>query len=431
MWIERRVKSMKKSIVRCLIVLAVCTAVLVWSWSQINVVGNDLQYLVPAPQLTASASNQPETDQADADSDENSASDKTDTKTVPNQAVQVLWESLKNTAEGWTGVIQAYTLSGVAEKTSMLSDTGETKQARLTALSEGAFTLMPQYVRFGRLFYPEELQKGCNGILLDEQLALALFHISEPVGRTVTISDIDFTVIGILRHSLRVGDGEDYGALVTLPYLWDRSLQLQALQVSALPVAGAGAHSTFSTSMQAWAANGTLVDLGKEGMGALLPLRVLAFFLGCAMFFGALRFWNLQMKGFAFDYRHRLGEQYGVALLPRLLLSILVLATGYAVLALAAAALIRMIVQPVYTFTEWVPSVLVEWKDIRTAFWGVWQGAASLRELRSPELCRLRYFATLTGWFSAGAAITLTLLWTRLKATRQAPAKKPHMRHFN
>ena len=62
-----------------------------------------------------------------------------------------------------------------------------------------------------------------------------------------------------------------------------------------------------------------------------------------------------------------------------------------------------------------MPAVLVEWKDIRTAFWQVWQGAASLQELRNPELCRIRYFAMVIGWFGAGAAILLAVLWYRIR----------------
>jgi len=306
------------------------------------------------------------------------------------------------------------------ESASLTSDADITKQAGLYALGPDAFSLAPKYLRVGRLFYPEELTDGADAILLDEQLALALFRVAEPIGRAVTISDTDYTVVGVLRHTKRVGDSQDYAAYVPLAALWSRAVQLDALQVTARPVAGAGARAAFTSDMQSWQAGGTLIDLRKEGMGALLPLRVLLFFFGCAVFFRLLALWKGRLHRFIKDYQARLHLEYALKLMPRLLGGILLLALGCCALAFGAAALINYIVAPVYTFPEWVPSVLVEWDDIRTAFWQVWQGAASLRELRSPELIRLRYFAMLTAWGSAAAAVLCTGLWARFRGNRRS-----------
>lgn len=395
---------------RTLILLAVCAVLLVWSAAQVSAVGNDLQYLVPAPALETESDQQ-----ADTQTGETVPA----TQTKPNAQTLALVTSLQTAAEAWDGVIQFSTLSGILEDASFTSDAKVTLQARLNALGPDAFLLTPKYLLSGRLFYPEELKIGSHGILLDEQLALALFRIAEPIGRTVTFSDIDFTVVGVLRHSKRVGDSGEYEAYIPLAALWDEAVQLDALQVTAQPVPGAGARATFKTDMENWQSGGTLIDLGKEGMGALLPLRVLLFFCGSVVFFRLLRYWNGRFRRFYGDYRQRLALEYAAKLMPRLAAGTLVLALGYALLTLGAAVLIRYIVAPVYTFPEWVPAVLVEWDDIQTTFWQVWQGAASLRELRSPELIRIRYFAMLTAWFSAGAAVALTSLWTRLRFNRR------------
>jgi len=396
--------------------LIVCAAVLAWAWAETDAIGGDLQYLIAAPRMEPAK--QQEQQGADEQSGD-SADGEPQAEALPNQSALTMLESLRTTADGWSGVMQATTVSGVLEAASMTADTGDTKQARLTALSENAFTLEPEYLLFGRLFYPEELQNGCDGILLDEKLALALFKIAQPIGRTVTVSGHDYAVIGVLRHTKQVGDAEDYGAYVTLASLWNVEIQLQALQVTARPLPGAGARSQFSKDMELWSAGGTLIDLAKESMGAMMPVRVLLFGLGCAVFFGLLGLWNRMFRRFFTDYRERLTNQYAIRLMPRLFMGLLTLSAGYIALALGAAALVSYIVEPVYTFTEWVPTVLVEWKDIQTAFWNVWQGAASLVELRSPQLCRIRYFAVITGWFSAFAAVTLALLAARLRADRR------------
>lgn len=405
---------MKKTTIWSLLGLLLCAAALLLSGLQINAVGRDLQYLIPAPKM--------EPAQPDQTGDDDGSQEEETPPPAPNRAALALWESLKTAGEGWDGVMSAYTLSGVMEKASLTSDTKETKQARLTALGEKAFILNPKYLLFGRLFYPEELQKGADAILLDEQLALDLFKISQPIDRTVSLAGKNYRVIGILRHTKKVGDSEDYGAYIPLASLWDKEVQLQALQVSARPIPGAGARATFAAAMESWQAGGTLIDLGKEAMGALLPLRVLLFFLGGVVFFRLLGWWNGHFRHFFEEYRKRLVREYAVRLAPMLTLGIIGLALGYAALALGAATLIEYIVAPVYTFTEWVPAVLVEWKDIQTAFWQVWQGAARLTELRSPELSRIRYFAMIVAWASAGTAVCLTPLWVR---GRQAFQEKP------
>jgi len=281
----------------------------------------------------------------------------------------------------------------------------------LNALGPNAFLLAPQYLLAGRLFNPEELQYGSNGILLDEQLALALFRVTEPIGRTVTIADVEFTVIGILRHTKRIGDSVDYAAYVPLAALWNEAIQLDALQVTAKPVSGAGARATFKEDLESWCAGGTLIDLSKESMSSLLALRVLLFFIGGSVFFFLLGIWKKRLRCFIGDYKERLQMEYARILAPRLLLgTLLAMLTGLALL-FAALALITYIVAPVYTFPEWVPAVLVEWDDIQSAFWQVWQGAASLRELRSPELIRIRYFGMVISWCSAITACLLLWLW--------------------
>lgn len=87
-----------------------------------------------------------------------------------------------------------------------------------------------------------------------------------------------------------------------------------------------------------------------------------------------------------------------------------------------AALLMNYIIQPVYTFPEWIPTVLVEWKDIAKAFWNVWQDTAVMQELRTPEILRLRWLALLVQGCSAGAGVLLGILYGRMRSSRQLVA---------
>ncbi len=408
---------MKKRKPWVIVLLAVCTILLVWSVTQIHAIGNNLQYLVTAPVIDTSAGGQdipPFDPQAES----------TQEKSPPNAKAQELLEDLQIIAEDWDGIIEAYSMSGIVESASFVSDTDVPIQTRLNTLGPNAFLIAPQYLLAGRLFYPEELEYGSHGILLDEQLALALFRITEPIGRTVTVSQVEFTVIGVLRHTKRVGDSNDYAAYVPMAALWNQAIQLDALQVTAKPVSGAGARATFNEDLESWYSGGTLINLQKEASGAQLPLWVLLCTSGSIVLFWLFGVWKRRLWRFVTENKQRLQQQYLRQFIwPLIGMALLFTITGGA-LVLIALLLLRAIVAPLYIFPEWVPAVPVVWNDIQTAFWQVWQGAANLMELRSPELIRIRYFGMVISWCSAITACLLFYLWGMLRKKRSKEQHK-------
>lgn len=380
------------------LLMAVLLAVTGYAVYQVHLVGNTLQYLVPAPA--------PVQESKDGQSGEEDGQK----KTPPNQPLQDALKQLNSAAEEWQNIISNYTLTGILEKCSFTSDIGESASGRLTCLGPGAFSVSPKLVRFGRLFDPEELQKGRRVILLDEQLAVKLFKIGEPVDRTVTLFGEEYLVAGIVRHEKKVGDYEDFGAYIPLTQMVHENAQLDALMVSALPIPGAGAKVAFQTAMESWQSGGSLYDLNKEGMAATLWLRVLAFVLGMAFLFRGIKRLNRGVLALIKKYRGRLMHQYAVRLFPWFFSRCLLFALFYALAAGAAAVLMNFMIAPVYTFPEWIPAVLVEWKDIQAAFWNVWQDSAVIRELRSPEILRLRFFGLIVQWCAALMGVSLAVL---------------------
>ena len=110
----------------------------------------------------------------------------------------------------------------------------------------------------------------------------------------------------------------------------------------------------------------------------------------------------------------RLMDAYALRLTWWLGWRMALLLVGYAVCAWALAQAFMGFVAPVYTFPEWVPKVLVEPADISAAFWNVWQSQAAVRELRTPELLRLRFMREVCAWATGALALWLGMLWGRL-----------------
>lgn len=362
-------------------------------------VGDHLQYVLPPPRQL-----------------EQGQSEET---IKPNQPIADWQERLESVAEEWDSTMQTWTLGGVVEQTSISAESSSA-QGRVTLMGERGLQLQPEYLLYGRLFYPEELEKGDRLALLDEQLALALFRMADAVDRQVYIGGSSYRVIGVVRHTKQVGDYTDYGAVIPLASIIDQSLEVDALLVEADPRPGMGASVSFTAVCGTWQPGGTFIDLGKESMAATLWLRVLLFVVGLTLVLRLVGWLNARVCSYIRRYRRRLQQRYAISLLPEMLGMILLFALGYMACALLAAALMNYIIEPVYTFPEWIPAVLVEWQDMADAFWKVWQTSATLRELRTPELMRLRYFTLLIQGCSAAAGVLLALRYARLRSADQA-----------
>ena len=394
---------MRKKPWRKLVLLLLLAAAMTYCVLAVNGVGNQLQYLIQAP-APSSASNMAETDEE---------------QPQPNKGLMDQAEQLDSVMEGLSGNVSAYTLTGIVDRQSFQSDIGNGVQGRLELLGENAFAVRPKYLRYGRLFFPEELKKGADVILLDEQLALQLFNIGDPLERTVTVAGKEYRVIGILRHQKQVGDLNDAGAYIPLMSAVSTELTVDALMVTATPIAGTGASVAFKSAMQGWHSDGTMIDLGKESMGAKLWLRLLLFLCGMTLTLRAVRFLNRRVHDVLRDNSERLKSSYAIRLMPRFTAQTLVLGVGYLLCAGAAAVLMQYVIEPVYTFPEWIPAVLVEWEEIANAFWKCWQTPATLMELRSPEFMRLRFFGLMIQLASAACGITLALLYGRLRTREE------------
>jgi hypothetical protein len=375
-----------------LTLLAVMLVLILYGMVEVSQTGNTLQYLFPAPKEEPLADPPPEK--------------------LPKTNAQLSLERLEETSADWQNIISAYTLTGISEGVAF-SSKEQSMQGKLTAVSKGHQSLYYKQLLFGRFFYDEELEKGRDICLIDEQVAIRLFRVGDAIGQKVSINGRDYEVMGVFRHAKKIGDYEDFGVYLPFVTAAQNRLPLAYYMVSASPVKGGGARVAFKTSMETFSPGGTLWDLNRESVGATLIVRVFLFVAGLTLVLLSVKLLNKAVLSFIAKYQMRLRRAYAVRLLPWLLGFILLFALGYGLCAGAFAILVGYILEPVYIFPEWIPTVLVEWKDINDAFWKVWQQDAMVMSLRSPAIIRLRFFATLLNWmvalFAAIAPVMLVL----------------------
>ena len=287
-----------------------------------------------------------------------------------------------------------------------IPDGGKSVSARLVGVEESWFYLKSPVLLNGRQLYPDECVYGERVAMVEEQLAVALFQYAEPLGEEIEIGGQRYRIVGVIKAGKRVGDQMDYSLYVPLRSLEDTSVALTALVYEARPVQGAGGWSAFQTASQKLG-EGTTISLVKERMNAAMPLRILFTLLGMAMALWGVRWMNRRSARFSAAYHDRLQTQYAARLVGFAAVRLLLLALGYLACAAALAWLFTRLVEPVYTFPEWVPAVLVEPKDIQTAFWNVWQTSATVVEYRTPELLRLRFLREVMAWSCGAVALLL------------------------
>jgi len=102
-----------------------------------------------------------------------------------------------------------------------------TSQTSLTAgVSPDVFSILDQSAAKGRLFTEADNSKKANVAVLSDKAATAYFGTEDPIGKTLTIHDKDFEVIGILRplemmSSSTFSSGLDDLVLVPIETAWD------------------------------------------------------------------------------------------------------------------------------------------------------------------------------------------------------------------
>ena len=70
----------------------------------------------------------------------------------------------------------------------------------------------------GRLFLPEEIDRRAQVALLGQTVARTLFDESDPVGQSIRIRNVPFTIIGVLAPKGQTTFGQDQDDIVMLPF---------------------------------------------------------------------------------------------------------------------------------------------------------------------------------------------------------------------
>jgi len=253
---------------------------------------------------------------------------------------------------------------------------------------KGSTELAPIAVTCGDGLGLKSLQTAEKLCVPDESLAFKLFGNADPIGQSVDIGGVSYTVIGTARYSMGVGGTDEY--CVWIPLASNENIKPDMLTVIA--------EELNETEISAAFGGGTYTDLGKERLRAYILPGCAAALIILTLLGVGLRAYVRALKGFASNIRERSLIMYAgrniLKSLPGGIALVLIAAAGIAVCVL----LLRFFIQPVYVFTEWIPEDLVSMDSIITRFRELCAAAAKPVRYVTVEYAEIRFWAGLLRW---------------------------------
>lgn len=286
---------------------------------------------------------------------------------------------------------------GAAGETVSVSAGEKSGSATIYAVGEGWFEVYPVFLLEGRRMTETELRQGERVALLDSGLAFSLFGAELPSDARARIGEVEYRVIGTIRHRRSVGEAEAGCAYV--PLLSAPEAKRDAVIIAARPIEDSGAGTMFESAMRSlWRSDGCFYSIRKEAMRQMMLPRVLLLIFGMSGILALLRRMNALFSRKAGDYREKLRWNYFGATLPALMRLMLLSLAGYGAIVGLMYALFAFSVQPLTVFTEWVPENIVELTSLKNVFWSLMGSAAKLVKTGTRELRRIEFYGAVLRW---------------------------------
>ena len=277
------------------------------------------------------------------------------------------------------------------------SSAAQSVQGTLTAAGSGWFDVYPRFLTEGRLFSDEEHELGKQVIVLDEDMAFKLFPTTAATEGRVNVAGEWFEVIGVVRMSASAGDSDECGAIIPLMAAARLGIQTDYVQLSCAADTMGPVRAMESVG-QTVVGKGNLWHTDKEVMRATMIMRVCAIVLGLYLLGFILGRWNRRTAGLIMGWNEEVLRRYFKSMLPGVIAKSLLQLLGYACIAAAAFGLLRLIIAPMYMFTEWIPEVIVEWNKIMARFEGLITTAAQPVRYQTREYAAIKFYGALVRW---------------------------------
>lgn len=278
-----------------------------------------------------------------------------------------------------------------------VSSAAQNVTATLVGVGEGWFDAHPRYLTDGCLFSHAEYASGAHKAVLDEELAFQLFPTTDACGSRVQLGGIWYDVIGVVRRAETPGDTDEYRIYIPLNAVANARIQTDYTFIECM-TENSGAKRALQTVADEILGDGSYYDVDKEVMRATMIVRVMAIIFALYTLARLLGAWNRRTLGLIRGWNEEVMRRYFKTMLPKVIALSLAQLAGYAVLALAAWAVLSLTIEPMYVFTEWIPENFVSWTSLSGRFKDLLLENAQPVIYRTREYAAIRFYGALARW---------------------------------
>jgi putative ABC transport system permease protein len=158
----------------------------------------------------------------------------------PNQQIMLQDElSIEDMNAARTGIPGIVTVAGTRGDLATVNVGSIERNVNLVGVTEGFQQIRNLLILQGRFLDAEDVSQRSRVCLITTQLAKFAFPFTDPIGRSLRVGELSFTVIGVFRERVEtfgLSEIQDYSVLVPFPlmkyYLGDSSLEMLYVQAS-------------------------------------------------------------------------------------------------------------------------------------------------------------------------------------------------------
>ena len=326
------------------------------------------------------------------------------------QEAWALYQDGERMFERLSGWIKQSSITGKAHGMTLSTDVSAAS-VTLYAVTTGFFDLHYEGIVSGRLLSSGDIKNCKDVILIDEKLAYQLFPGADAIGKTVTLGEMEWTVVGLIRHEPRFGEAYEWTVFVPLSTSCEQGLALQTMEMNLRCVSNDTPSAILKNELKNWRSDGDAYELSKEKAAALMPLRWLLVILGCVAIRKLLRcligYAKIQYQA----YRDMLEIKYFNQTIGWLLLKGIILLLCFLMIAGAGYIILSLVTQTALVFPDWIPENPVSVSSYISRFWSLHHAKAASIQFASRESSIIALAAWLVRWgcflFIAGSCVEL------------------------
>lgn len=316
---------------------------------------------------------------------------------VPAGSLNETWQGASKAVESLADMVDVASVSGRRQNIQL---PGVRKEVNITlyAIESYYADLHHETLIEGRLISEGDVQKTRNVIVIDQDTAYALFTGGDAIGKTLTIEQVDWEIVGVIATRTCLGETTAGVAYVPISAAAAQQLPMDTVEIRLSATEGIGRAALIQTTLEQWNSSGSFHALEREKYAAFMPLRwaVIVISLICTII---LFCWFLKLvKKHYLIYQHKLETYYARQIIVWLIAVILLLLlTGCAAAGLMMFT-IKLITAPALIFTDWIPENPVSITSYVTRFWAIHHENARAIQHISREMSIVMLASWLIRW---------------------------------